>query len=449
MRYQDIFQLLQQQQFDRAAAKLRLHLKKQPHDPNALQILGVVRLNQGRFDEAVEALEQAVHHAPKEASCYNNLALARLRLGHTKAAKKAAQTALRLDQTEAAYWGNLGYIEEQAGNFSDMASAFFQARRRSPEDSEWQLGEVVAYRKMGQSDKAVHLLKGVKEDVELFKERCLVTLISSDGQRKVQHSECRRMGVSLLELADYLAEEGWPEFASHFYREHLIERPDDTQVRYLFAASEGRFDEAAANHYVQSLYDRSAERFEQRLLGNLDYQAPVQLEALLARHDMSNMTNVLDLGCGTGLAGKVIRKANPGIKMTGVDLSVAMLEKAQFKGCYDQVVEADAMAFLASTTIQYDLISLLDVLIYIGDAEALLASACERLSPHGLLLFTIENGAHNQVQINGRVTHEMQTLCNSLPDMGLMECVDFVIRKEKGQDVGGRLVLLSRSGPST
>ena len=55
--------------------------------------------------------------------------------------------------------------------------------------------------------------------------------------------------------------------------------------------------------------------------------------------------SVLDLGCGTGLAGAAFRPFCDWL--VGVDLSPAMLAQARDKGLYDRLVEGEVMRFLA------------------------------------------------------------------------------------------------------
>jgi tetratricopeptide (TPR) repeat protein len=54
-------------------------------------------------------------------------------------------------------------------------------------------------------------------------------------------------------------------------------------------------------------------------------------------------------------------------RLTGVDLSSQMLEKAKALGVYDQLVHADIAEHLRTTAQTYDLILATDAFIYIGD----------------------------------------------------------------------------------
>jgi predicted TPR repeat methyltransferase len=100
--------------------------------------------------------------------------------------------------------------------------------------------------------------------------------------------------------------------------------------------------------------------------------------------------DVLDLGCGTGLAGAVFRPL--AVRLDGVDLSPAMIEKARAKGLYDGLIVGDIETALAAPGRAYDLIVAADTLVYLGDLAALFRGARARLKLEGYFLFTVEAG---------------------------------------------------------
>ena len=77
----------------------------------------------------------------------------------------------------------------------------------------------------------------------------------------------------------------------------------------------------APSDYVEALFDRFADRFDQQLVDNLGYDAPALLADRVAAHGQ-RFARVLDLGCGTGLAGPHLRRFQG--RITGVDLSGGM-----------------------------------------------------------------------------------------------------------------------------
>ncbi len=102
---------------------------------------------------------------------------------------------------------------------------------------------------------------------------------------------------------------------------------------------------AAPEAYVKTLFDQYAAKFDRHLVGTLSYRGPQILCAALERAAPGRLfADVLDLGCGAGLFAQHFRdKAR---KMTGVDLSPAMIEQARSKNLYDRLAVADLVEFL-------------------------------------------------------------------------------------------------------
>jgi predicted TPR repeat methyltransferase len=120
----------------------------------------------------------------------------------------------------------------------------------------------------------------------------------------------------------------------------------------------------ALHGYVRTLFDQYAPRFD-RALADLSYSAPEKLREAVTKYGLRFGT-MLDLGCGTGLAGAAFR---PHVDwLIGVDLSPKMIEEAHRKGVYDRLVVNDVVAFLAGESEQSaQLIIAADVFAYIAD----------------------------------------------------------------------------------
>src|SRR6202012_4484032 len=105
----------------------------------------------------------------------------------------------------------------------------------------------------------------------------------------------------------------------------------------------------------------------------LKYEAPQLLHAALQRPGQlprESGLRILDLGCGTGLCGPLLRPW--AARLVGVDLSPKMLSKAAARGVYDQLNCAELTQWLAEEAQPFDVIVCADVLCYFGDlAQAL------------------------------------------------------------------------------
>src|SRR5262249_34413521 len=128
----------------------------------------------------------------------------------------------------------------------------------------------------------------------------------------------------------------------------------------------------------------------------LSYRAPALLRAAIervcaARQHPARFAAVLDLGCGTGLAGVEFRPLAE--RLTGVDLSPQMIAVARGKGAYARLVADDIGRFLAAAAVEgarYDLVLAADVFTYFGDLAPLFAACASVLAPGGLVAFTVE-----------------------------------------------------------
>ena len=149
--------------------------------------------------------------------------------------------------------------------------------------------------------------------------------------------------------------------------------------------------------YVRHLFDQFSADYDARMLGQLSYAAPQILRDLadlvMPGHGASARAGatknkgltILDLGCGTGLAGVMFR--DKAARLTGIDLSPAMIAKAKARGIYDSLIVADIEALPVG---RYDLILAADTLVYLGDLALLFGTLGAHLAPDGYFLFTTE-----------------------------------------------------------
>jgi predicted TPR repeat methyltransferase len=154
--------------------------------------------------------------------------------------------------------------------------------------------------------------------------------------------------------------------------------------------------------------------------------------------------SILDLGCGTGLAGEVFQPL--AARLDGIDLSPAMIEKAKARGIYDHLAVADLESALAQDGPAYDLILAADTVVYLGDLTALFAHAAARLAPDGFFLFTVEKAdAGFELGPKRRWRHAESYLRETAQKAGLTVAglITAAPRREANQPVEGFAVALT------
>ena len=202
--------------------------------------------------------------------------------------------------------------------------------------------------------------------------------------------------------------------------------------------------------YVRHLFDQFAADYDQRMRGRLGYAAPGILRDLAGMLLGPNAAglDILDLGCGTGLGGMAFKPLAR--RMVGVDLSPRMIEKARALKIYDALMVADVESPPAVADGPFDVVIAADVLVYLGDLNALFAAVARRLKPDGLWLFTTErgDGADFERGPKRRFRHSADYLRGLAETFGfevssLIECVT---RYEAGEAVPSWAAAFRKSG---
>jgi predicted TPR repeat methyltransferase len=201
--------------------------------------------------------------------------------------------------------------------------------------------------------------------------------------------------------------------------------------------------------HVRRLFDQHAPRFDESLLQRLDYRAPqLLLDAVTAAAGSAGrparFAAILDLGCGTGLAGAAFRSAVD--RLTGVDLSAAMIDEARRKAIYDRLETGELVGFLAAEAAaeaRYDLVVAADVLVYVEDLAVVAAAVRRVLAQGGLFGFTVETHPGDGVLLREslRYAHGAAHVRAAMAGAGLAlaRLTEVSTRTEKGEPVAGLL----------
>jgi len=127
----------------------------------------------------------------------------------------------------------------------------------------------------------------------------------------------------------------------------------DADARALLARAYGLQSQADS----QALYRDWATTYDQTMLDGLQYQSPALVAQLLAQafpqSENRAQAAVLDVGCGTGLAGEALAALGFAV-VDGLDISPEMMAVAMARGTYRQCLQADLLITLPLSAAAYD-----------------------------------------------------------------------------------------------
>ena len=339
-------------------------LRLTPERPTLLNNLAACLLQTGDSKRALDLSRRAAEVAPDNADAWVNIAASLCADKKFAQAREAAKRAIALNPRDSDAWYHVGYCCFALGEAENALRAYEKSLEKNPVliKSVFGLGTIFATLKH-------------RHAALLCFERCL----SIDPAHAASH----------FSRATLLQELGRTDSAIPAYQEALrCGHPDEKDILYSLASlGVGEAPSRPPASYVKRLFDAYAPNFENHLVQTLKYRTPEIINDAFSRFGTHN-ARFLDLGCGTGLVGNVVR--NRCSRLVGVDLSEKMLGIARDKACYDELHAADLVEHLKETTQTFDVICAADVLNYVGDLEDVMRECFRVLGQDGIFIFTIE-----------------------------------------------------------
>ena len=196
-------------------------------------------------------------------------------------------------------------------------------------------------------------------------------------------------------LGGCFASLGQAEMAIKNYQKALEFEPEYAIPKHMLNSLTGHTSKEPPKQYVKNLFDDYAHRFNDALVNNLKYSLPFIINELILQSDCekSRYKNVIDLGCGTGLAGKDLRDIST--NLIGIDISENMVSEAEKLNIYDTLIVGDIVEKLNASHDKFDLLVALDVLIYIGDVQSIFQAVHYSCKPDSLFIFSVETQDEN------------------------------------------------------
>lgn len=420
---------------------------------------GVVLQDMARYEEALASFERALALQPEYPVALSNCGNALRHLGHIDRALDSYDAALRLSPDYAEALCNRALALQSSGRHEaalDSFGAALTARRAYPEAFH---GAAVSLLALG---KAADALEGFERALQLQPEyaeawcaRGAVLLRAQEHAEALSSFQDAlqvrpRYARAQLGLANTLRAMGRREEAVSAYQAALAMGADADTVGYMLAIMGAeQAPGASPTAYVKALFDQYAGNFDQHLVDVLRYRTPTLLVEALRRHLPPGELDVLDIGCGTGLCGPLLRPL--ACLLEGVDLSPQMLERARDTGLYDGLYCGDMVGYLRVRPSSADLIVAADVFVYVGDLKPVFSVARLALRGGGRFAFSVEehDGAEGfMLRPSGRYAHSragVEALARS-HGFTILETTPSTLRQESGEDMRGLLVVLGTHG---
>lgn len=328
-------------------------------------LAGLDHLSAGRLTDAEPAFEASLALLPERVSTLVNLAAVRLRLARPDAALEAVARILAIEPDNVEGWFHRGDAMAQRSRWAEALQSFERAGALAPNFAE-------PWFRHGQ------VLQRLDRDADAM-----------GSYRRAVAADARH-APAWTNIGTLLRETGRIDEAAHAFRQARAHGADDElNGYYLAAVGAGSAPAASPALYVETLFDDYAPSFASHVVEALDYRAHRTLaQTLAAIAPQRRFRRALDLGCGTGLCGALLKPHAE--QLCGVDLSSRMLAEANATGAYDALAQQDIVDFMQAETSTFDLIAAADVFIYVGDLAPAFAAARRVLAPGGLFCFSVE-----------------------------------------------------------
>ena len=152
--------------------------------------------------------------------------------------------------------------------------------------------------------------------------------------------------------------------------------------------------------FFYDLFPSAGEGYDATVRGMAYREPDVLFDELRSALPATLVDSVLDVGCGTGLLGALLRPFAR--RLIGIDGSEKMLGEARKKGLYDALIVGDFCTSSQLGNGAYDLIVAAGVFLFYADLTVPLRTASSAVKKDGLIAFSIDASAATGVEQNPR-----------------------------------------------
>jgi predicted TPR repeat methyltransferase len=426
---------LRQQNKVAATIQFQNVVNLQPDHLSATKYLADLQLQQDKLSEAEQHYRTILALQPENLDVLNNLGVTLLKLNNLEEASSYFSKVIMLDEKHSSARNNLAALYLQENRYDNAARHYQVLLELTPNDVEAHYNFAVALMALGKLAEAM-------------------THFDFVLQKNPHHRD------SLCNVAAIYLKQQQIEKAIHCYRQVAQIDPQYPLAQFMLQAlTQSHTPRTAPKDYIQNLFDNYAGYYDKHVADVLHYQVPQLLyqavsTVLTDEEKKKGQLAILDLGCGTGLSGEIFQDLAHAL--VGVDLSPKMLAQAHLRHCYDELICADIITYVAQSSSSFDLIIAADVLVYLGDLKELFSYCFEHLHLKGLLAFTVEllsdgkDEKHDYfLQKTARFSHSKDYLHHLANEIGFSIAWEQPItpRYQDGKPIAGYLMVLRKIGP--
>ena len=391
---------IERKQFNKALPLAEEIYQAFPDTPEFCYILGQAEENINNKDRAEELYRQAIKLNPKYIDALNALAALLSRKSSYQEAEVLFKEVMNLSPQNIAARINYADMLYHAGRLQEAVERYHEALPLAPDSPELSNNFGIILKDLGEYEEALGLF--------------------FNALSKYQNNDAVSINIAetLTKLAAQNSQKA-QEIAKNWQKSY----PDNIFARHF---NQDNVDK----EYSTKLFDNFAPTYE-KTLQNIKYNLPQEIQNTLG----SPKGLIIDLGCGTGKIAERLKSADN--TFIGIDISQKMLDIAEPKDLYEELICADILSWLkAKLPKQTSLIIAADVFCYIKDLSEII-QAC---APYPLC-FSIEKSATDKTEfsITGRYQHAPNEIKHLLIKNGYSKINQKLItlRQEDNTNVDG------------
>ena len=412
--------LVKNNQLEAAQTQFRNVLALYPEHIESQFYLGVFDLEANQLQEAEQAFQNVLLHNANHVEALTNLGVVALKRHENQLAIDYFSKALAIDNDHIEARNNLAATFMHHDRFENALMHYDVLLSKDPDNIEYLYNSGVAQMALG------HLNEAINHFEQLL------------NKQDDHYAALNNLAAIYIRMEDRTR-------AQQLLQRAIAANPEDQTSQHMLRALTGTdTNPETCPIYAENLFNNYALYYDQHMQKYLHYTLPNHIVRILDELHIESVEKTLDLGCGTGLTGQVLRDFSQ--TLDGVDIAEKMLAEARGKHIYDTLIEDEALNFLKQTSTRYELIVAADVLPYFGDLDPLFAAITEHLAPDACFIFTTEISPVFpwQLQQSARFSHHPDYLQQLADKYGLQTRYQqqVVARQQEGNDLPVLLIAL-------